>query len=155
MFENMSEKSKRNYIFEGESSLEHYEGDFVVACVDDRFSGIRDKFIKSLGVEHYDPKTPAGGAKVFSSPFEATDTEHYLSELARSIRLHLSKKVMLFAHHDCGAYGGFSNFDNDEDKELEFHRSEHEKAVGVIKERFPDIGVETYFIDNRGIVKTN
>jgi hypothetical protein len=156
MLENMTEtKSKREYVFQGESSLEHYEGDFVVACVDDRFSKVREDFLNSLGIEHKDPKTPAGGAKVFSSPFKESDREHYLDELAISIRLHHSKKAILFTHHDCGAYGGFSNFSNDKDKEYEFHVSEHRKAAEAIKERFPDIEVETYFIDDKGIVKTS
>ena len=154
--ENMAEqKLKREYVFTQESSLEHYEGDFVVACVDDRFSKVREDFLESLGVEHKDPKTPAGGAKVFSSPFKESDTEHYLDELAISIKLHHSKKAILFAHHACGAYGGFQSFDNDAEKELAFHVAEHKKAKEVILERFPEIKVESYFFDQFGIVRTD
>ena len=146
---------EKNYVFLRESSMEHYKADaFDVSCVDDRVSESWEDFLESRGILRRDPKTPAGGAKVFSSPFKETDTEHYLSELEISIRLHHVEKVMLSTHHDCGAYGGFAKFDNDEDKELEFHRSEHEKAIKVIKERFPDLEVESYFIDDKGIMRT-
>lgn len=148
-------KSERNYVFKGESSLEHYEAPFVVACVDDRFSKIRQHFLSSLDVKRVDPKTPAGGAKVFSSPFEESDRGHYFRELEISIRHHHSKKVILFTHHDCAAYGGFGKFNNDEDEELNFHVSEHRKAAEVIKEKFPDLEIETYFIDERGVIKTS
>lgn len=146
----------REYVFLKESSLEHYKAEsFVVACVDDRFSETREDFIESLGFKHVDPKSPAGGAKVFSSPFEESDKEHYLRELAVSIKLHHVKKVMLFTHHDCGAYGGFSKFNNNPNTEFEFHSQEHKKASEAIHERFPELEVETYFIDDRGIVKTS
>ena len=64
------------------------------------------------------------------------------------------ERVMLFSHHDCGAYGGFVHFGNDPAKELEFHRGEHRKAVAAIKKRFPRLKVETYFIDPDGIIET-
>lgn len=148
-------KLKREYVFLRESSLEDYESEsFVVACVDDRFKETREKFLEFLDIKHPDPKTPAGGAKVFSSPFEESDREHYFRELEISIKHHHVEKVRLFTHHDCAAYGGFAKFDNDEDKELEFHRSEHQKAIEVIKDRFPDLEVESYFIDQKGIVRT-
>ena len=151
----MSEnKSKREYVFLKESSLEHYEADFVVACVDDRFSGVRQDFLESLEIKNQDLKTPAGGGKVFSSPFEDTDTEHFFRELEISIKAHHSKKVILFTHHDCAAYGGFSKFNNDDDTELDFHVAEHRKAIDVIKKRFPDLEVESYFIDGEGIIRT-
>ena len=83
------------------------------------------------------------------------ETEHYLGQIAKSIKLHQTSRVMLFTHHDCGAYGGFVKFNNDEDEELNFHASEHRKAVEVIKEKFPDLEIETYFIDERGVIKTS
>ncbi|MDO8496679.1 MAG: hypothetical protein Q7S43_04510 [bacterium] len=151
-----NKKIKRQYIYKENSPLEHYKaGAFVVRCLDSRFWRVAKRFIKSLGLKHIDPPFPAGGAKVFSSPFDEYESEHYLGQLAKSIKLHHTEKVMLFSHHDCGAYGGFAKFDNDEDKEFNFHCSEHKKAVEVVKARFPDLEVETYFIDPKGIIKTS
>ena len=147
--------TKREYVFREKSSLSHYKaGAFVVRCIDSRFWKVAKHFVKSLGLKHIDPPYPAGGAKVFSSPFDEYETEHYLRQLAISIKLHHTEKVILFSHHDCGAYGGFANFGNSKKRELDFHRSEHTKAVKVIKDRFPDLEIETYFIDGQGVIKT-
>ena len=151
----MSEQ-KPKHIYIEESALDHYSADaFLVRCVDNRFWKVAKHFIKDLGFKHIDPKTPAGGAKVFSSPFHESDREHYLRELAVSVRLQHVTRVMLFSHHDCGAYGGFANFNNDRDVEIEHHRAEHLKGAETIKEHFPELAVETYFIDDKGIIKTS
>ena len=149
-------KAKRVYVFHEKSSLEHYKAQaYVVRCVDDRFYRAQKNFLKEEGINQLDPKTPAGGAKVFSSPIKKGDRDYNIRELEISIRLHHVKKVKLFTHHDCGAYGGFAAFDNDHDKEFLFHCKEHKKAVKYILARFPELVVETYFVDEHGIVKTN
>lgn len=150
-----NQKSKRKYVYKKKSRLVHYSADaFVVRCLDSRFWRVARRFIKKLGLKHVDPAFPAGGSKVFSTPFDKHETRHYLGQIEKSIRLHHTKRVMLFSHHDCGAYGGFSRFKDNADKELAFHRSEHRKAIKVIERRFPDLEVETYFIDQHGIIRT-
>ena len=150
------QKAKRVYVFEEKSDLDHYDADaYTVRCVDDRFWRVFKKFLKNRGIKKLDPKTPAGAAKVFSSPVKEGDKDYNLRELDISINLHHVKKVMLFNHHACGAYGGFSAFDNDPDKEFQFHASELRKAREAILQRFPNLVVETYFIDGSGIIQTN
>lgn len=147
---------KPKHIYIEKSTLDHYSADaFMVRCVDNRFWKVSKHFVKDLGFKHVDPKSPAGGAKVFSSPFEESDKDHYLRELAVSVKLHHVKRVMLFTHHDCGAYGGFGKFNNDPNVEFEFHSQEHKKAAAVIRKKFPELEVETYFMDNQGIIKTS
>ena len=153
----MAKKTKKmEYIYRQKSSRKHYSADaFVVRCLDSRFWKVAKSFIKSLGLKHIDPPFPAGGPKVFASPFDKYETEHYLGQLAISIKLHHTRKVILFSHHDCGAYGGFAHFGNNRKREFEFHHSEHARAVIVIKNRFPDLEVETHFIDEKGIIRTS
>lgn len=142
------------YIFSHPTSLDHYVADaFVVRCFDNRFWGVFHKFIKAQGMKHIDLESVAGGAKIFSSPEQEGDLDFMLRELEKSIKLHHTKKVMLFTHHDCGAYGGFMRFENSTEQELAFHKEGHRKAMEVIRGRFQNIMVETYFIDNRGIIK--
>ena len=144
-----------NYTFSHPSFLDHYTAEaFAVRCFDDRFWKAFKSFLRSQGMRHIDPESVAGGAKIFSSPEKETDRDFMLRELEKSIKLHHTKKVLLFTHHDCGACGGFGRFDNDRQKELDFHTGEHKKAREVIQTRFPDLDVETYFIDERGIVRT-
>ena len=76
-----------------------------------------------------------------------------LHEIGSSKRLHHTQKVMLFTHHDCGAYGGITYFDGSEEKELEFHIAEHKKAKDAVNTAFPEMSVESYFINQHGVVK--
>lgn len=147
----------KDYIFEYSSNLDHYTADaFVVRCFDDRFREIFEAFIKHLGTRrHFDFESVAGGAKIFSSPEQESDRGFILRELEKSIRLHHAKKVLLFTHHDCGAYGGLAKFEGDVEKEFSFHTTEHKKALAVIRERFPELSVEIYFLDAMGVVKTS
>lgn len=148
----MSEE--RKYIFQERVPLDHYVADaFVVRCFDNRFWGVFHKFIKAQGLQHIDLESVAGGAKIFSSPEQKGDRDFMLRELKKSVKLHHTKKVMLFTHHDCGAYGGFGKFENDPEKELPFHREQHEWAVNAIREVFPDMEIETYFIDANGVMR--
>lgn len=145
----------RKYEFLHPTGRRHYSADaFAVRCVDNRFWKTFGGFIRFRGYEDIDPKSPAGGAKVFSSPGHRNVREHYLQEIALSRKLHRIKRIMLFTHHDCGAYGGIQRFGGNEDKEFAFHIKEHEKARRVVRARFPKLPVETYFMDRKGVIRT-
>lgn len=145
---------EENYVFKKESSLGHYVAEaFVVRCFDDRYWKAFKHFLKSLGIKHIDPESVAGGAKIFASPDEDSDREFMLRELEKSVKLHHTKKVMLFTHHDCGAYGGFARFNSDEKSEFEFHTNELKKATEIIKKKFPVMEAESYFINKEGVMR--
>lgn len=142
------------YVFRYTTPLEHYTADvFALRCFDNRFWKTFKRFLKSLGLGHIDPESVAGGAKIFSSPEKEGDRDFMLRELEKSVRLHHAKRVMLYTHHDCGAYGGFARF-GDHEKEFQFHLEEHKNARAVIESNFPNLAVETYFIDEQGVRKT-
>ena len=144
----------RAYEFECATSIEHYTAEaFVVRCFDDRFWKVFKRFLKSKGIRHIDPESVAGGAKVLASPEQEGDRDFILRELDKSIRLHHTTKVMLFTHHDCGAYGGIAKFAGNHDDELAFHRTEHTKARAIIAARFPNLAVENYFLDDKGVMQ--
>ncbi|TSC66948.1 MAG: hypothetical protein G01um101466_837 [Parcubacteria group bacterium Gr01-1014_66] len=148
--------TQMHYVFSYPSSLGHYTAEnFVLRCFDDRFWKVFKNFLKSLGITHIDPESVAGGAKVLASPEKESDRDFLLRELEKSIMLHHTKKVLLFTHHDCGAYGGFTRFKNDWEAEFQFHTEEHQKAAKLLKKQFPDLAVETYFLDKNGVVRTN
>ncbi|MBI5152902.1 MAG: hypothetical protein HZA36_00350 [Parcubacteria group bacterium] len=145
---------QKEYVFKEDSSLEHYTADaYVVRCTDNRFRGVFKHFIKHLGFEDIDAASPPGGAKVFASPTKDEDREVALEKIRLLTPVHHIRRVVLFTHVDCAAYGGSLRFNNDEEQEFEFHSSELKRAAEVIRERFPDLAVETYFIDNKGIVR--
>lgn len=146
---------KKKYVFRLPSSLRHYEAAvFALRCFDNRFWKVFKRFMRHLGFGDIDPESVAGGAKILSSPEKEGDRDFILRELEKSTKLHHTKKVMLFTHHDCGAYGGLARFGGDEEKEFAFHVREHRKARDVIKKHFSALAVETYFIDTEGVAET-
>ena len=145
----------RKYIFRHESDFTHYTADaFVVRCFDNRFWPAFHRYIKSLGLKHIDVESVAGGAKIFSSPEKAGDRGFMLRELEKSIHLHHTKKVILFTHQDCGAYGGSARFSGDQE-EKNFHTRELRGAEEIVSKEFPNLVIETYFIDKEGIVNVH
>jgi len=145
---------EKKYIFTYSTNLNHYKAEaFTIRCIDDRFWPAFKEFLKKKKIKHLDPLSLAGGPKILASPEKLLDSDFVLRQLEKSIKLHQTKKVMLFSHHDCGAYGGFANFGNDKKKELQFHIKELQKARKKILTRFPQLIVEAYFIDKNGILK--
>ncbi|MBI3420829.1 MAG: hypothetical protein HY006_02090 [Candidatus Sungbacteria bacterium] len=142
----------QKYIFPYQTTLDHYTADaFVVRCFDNRFWRAFHAFIKQRCLEHIDLESVAGGAKIFSSPEYEADRDFMTRELAKSVKLHHTKRAMLFTHHDCGAYGGIGHFGGNREAELAFHCQEHQKARDILAASFPDLAVENYFLDEQGI----
>ena len=151
-----SQIMKKKYVFEYKAGSGHYQADiFALRCFDNRFWKTFKRFMKFCGVGDIDPESPAGGAKVFASPEYKSDRGFFFREINKSIRLHHTKRIMLFTHTDCGAYGGLKRFGGNEEKEFVFHAREHKKARRAVLKKFPNFKVETYFIDWRGIIKTS
>ncbi len=142
------------YVFKFETKPDHYGADaFAVRCFDNRFWKTFKRFIKHLQLDHIDTESVAGGAKVFASPEKESDRGFMLRELEKSIKLHHTTRVFLFTHQDCGAYGGSSRFAGNKKEEFAFHEAEHNKARKVIAKKFPDMPVDSYFIDLGGVIK--
>jgi len=145
----------RQYVFYHRTRLENYTAQAVaVICFDDRFQEAFAKYRMSLGIDHLDQVSVAGGAKTLASPEKEGDRDFLLREIQISEQLHQARKVMLFTHHDCGAYGGIARFGGDEEEELAFHVVQHKQAKEAVHTRLPEVPVESYFIDKHGIVKT-
>jgi hypothetical protein len=139
-------------IFHFDFSRETYHCDAaVVWCFDNRFElGFR-KFLKRIGVVNTDPIKIAGGAKCLSSPERESDRAFILDQIAKSIRLHGTRRAILMVHSDCGAYGGLAAFGNDAEKEARHHRDELHLAAAVVSKEFPELQVDGYFVDFEGV----
>jgi hypothetical protein len=108
-----------------------------------------------MGLFRVNPVTVAGGAKVFASPDKEQDFDYMMRELERSIDRYKSNRCLLFTHHDCGAYGGFTRFQQDVQEEFTFHQAEHQRIRTNILARFPHLRVDTFFVDTNGVIKTS
>jgi hypothetical protein len=127
---------------------------FVLCCFDARFRRVFDAFFRHVGLEYIDVVSVAGGGKILASPEEASDRDFLLREIATSRHLHNTQRILVMTHRDCGAYGGEARFQGDEEAEFSFHAAEHAKARTVLTAAFPDMLVETYFLDTHGVYRT-
>jgi|SRR3989338_4324330 len=133
-------------VLKKKSEAGHYKADAcIVWCFDDRFSPLLESFMREKQFSHIDLiKIAGGGAKDLASPADASAREYLLGQVANSIKLHHTPLVILMAHSECGAYDG--SIDEN------FYIAELKKAANVIKEKFPEISVESYFADFEGIL---
>ena len=138
-------------VFHFDAPRRHYIADAaVVMCFDLRFNLTFHKFLKSVGVRHYDLIKVAGGAKCLSSPEAESEQGFVLDQLKKSIRLHQTKRVVLMVHADCGAYGGSEAFETD-DAEATHLEAELQTATAVLRNAIPHVTVEAYFVDFHGV----
>ena len=147
---------ERKYVYTFNSPLGEYTAQaYFLRCYDDRFWKAFKHFVRDQNFSRIDQQVVAGGAKVLSSPEKEGARDFILREIAKSISLHHTSRAMLFTHYDCGAYGGLAKFNGDKDAEFVLHQQEHKKAREIVQERFPELEVETYFIDAKGVIKTS
>lgn len=106
----------------------------IVTCIDFRFQ----EYINNWILNNFQPKTfdrvaIAGG--VF-------DFDYVMKQIEASYRLHHIKKVILINHEDCGAYGGTGTPGK--------HTEDLRNAAAKIKQQFPNLEVETYYLHLNG-----
>ena len=138
--------------FHFDSPIEVYRADAaVVWCFDDRITLVVQKFLKRIGARQVDTVRIAGGAMALASPKDDFEQGFVIEQLRLSRKLHQTERVILFAHRDCGAYGGSARFQGDADAEVSFHRTELARAADLIRAALPEITVECYFADFDGV----
>ena len=123
----------------------------VVCCFDHRFDRVTRKFLRRIHIHDPDVVVVAGGAKSLATPEHDSDRDFILAQVAKSIRLHGTNRVILMLHSDCGAYGGLKAFNGDEAQESVHHRDELRHAYRVVNAAFPAVTIEGYFVDFAGV----
>lgn len=109
---------------------DHHCDAAIVTCIDFRFQAFINKWIsENLPEKTFDRVAIAGG--VF-------DFNYVLRQIEISHRLHHIKKVILINHEDCGAYG--------ESGTAEKHAEDLQNASARIKQQFPDLEVESFYL---------
>ena len=96
----------------------------------------------------------AGGAKTLASPRNDFERDFILEQIRLAISLHACRRVILMSHSDCATYGGLPRFQGDRDAEAVHHKAELRRAATLVKEQFPEVSVETYFVTFEGIFQS-
>ncbi len=124
-----------------ESSKEHYKAEAcIVWCYDARFAPLYNNFLSERGFDEskVDAVKGAGGAQALAGG-EGGDRAVALSQIAKSIKLHHTERVILMVHMDCGGYGGSKAFEDDHQKEWDHHSAALERAADLVRIEFPEI----------------
>ena len=128
----------------------------VLSCIDYRILEAERYFLslQNLGGQ-YDFTALAGASLALSGLPHPYDAEAFWDQLDISYRLHQIKKVLILDHQDCAVYKykiDPSLTDNPE-LELSTHTEYLSKAYWAIRDRYPDLNIELYFVNLNTDVK--
>ena len=128
----------------------------VLSCSDFRFLKSELSFLaeKYLG-NQYDWTALAGASLALAEFPHPADTVAFWDQLDLSYRLHHINKVIILDHQDCGAYASIIDWDLSEypERELQVHADYLNQAYWAIRDRYPDLSIELYFVTLNGSVK--
>jgi len=139
-------------IFHFNSPPEPYTADAaVLCCFDQRIRQAVTQFLQRRGILRPDMIIVAGGAKTLASPRNDFERDFILEQVRMSIRLHQTKRMFLMSHSDCATYGGLAAFDGDRAREACHHQQELQRAAALVRESFPEISTECFFVNFEGV----
>ncbi len=139
-------------VFHFRSPRENYVCDAaVIWCFDHRFDVVFRNFLERIYVMNPDVIKIAGGSKCLASPGNDVERDFILNQIRTSMRLHATKRVLLMAHSDCGAYGGLAAFGNDAQREADHRQRELAQATKNLLTAIPGLEVRSYFMDFEGV----
>jgi carbonic anhydrase len=123
----------------------------VLCCFDQRIRLAVNKFLQKQGILRPDMIVVAGGARTLASPRNDFERDFILEQVRMSILLHKTERIFLMSHSDCATYGGLAAFGGDRERESSHHREELRRAAELIRDRFPDLKAEAFFVNFEGI----
>ncbi|NTW27102.1 MAG: hypothetical protein HGA36_02135 [Candidatus Moranbacteria bacterium] len=135
IFENAEEIFMANMPYRFKDEI--YCDGAIVACLDFRFRReTRSCARESLNIPVFDLIGLPGSSKRL---LENSETGWKGIDVAYT--KHGCKKIVLFHHSDCAAYGGLKKFDGDHIAEESMHRGELRKLKKRITDKYPDVEV--------------
>lgn len=130
--------------FHFDSPREVYTADAcVITCFDARFDLAVRKFLKRRGIVLFDHVKLPGSAKPWAGQVDG-DGDFLLRAVRTSMRLHCSKRAVIIAHNDCGAYP---------DVPPAIVAADASCAAAFLRKAEPSLTVEPYFADFDGIYR--
>src|SRR5215470_4919124 len=139
-------------VFHFDSPPEQYVADAaVLCCFDQRIRLAVYKFLQKQGILRPDMIVVAGGARTLASPRNDFERDFILEQVRMSILLHRTERIFLMSHSDCATYGGLAAFGGSPEQERSHHQQELQRAAQLVRERFPDVRVECFFVNFEGV----
>ena len=128
----------------------------VLSCIDFRILEAERYFLslQNLG-NQYDFTALAGASLALSGVPHQADAQAFWDQLDLAYRLHHIQKVIILDHQDCGAYTDKIDpeLSNDPAREQLVHAEYLNKAYWEIRDRYPQLNIELYFVTLNAEVK--
>lgn len=129
----------------------------VLSCIDFRPLEAERYFLSLQNLGNQYDWTALGGASLALTGFpHKADTEAFWDQLDLSYRLHHIQKVMIFDHQECTAYASKLDpeLSKDPEREQQVHADYLNQAYWAIRQRYPDLNIELYFVTLNAEVKS-
>jgi hypothetical protein len=129
----------------------------VLSCIDYRVLEAERYFLSLQNLGNlYDMTALAGSSLALSGVPHQADAMAFWDQLDISYRLHHVKKVIILDHQDCAAFAYKINPQLSEDPKLELqtHQESMSRAYWAIRDKYPDLNIELYFVSLNAEVKS-
>ncbi|MCL1462878.1 carbonic anhydrase [Argonema galeatum] len=129
---------------------------FVLSCIDFRFIEAERYFLSLKNLSNkYDLVALAGASLALSGIPHQADAQAFWDQLELSYRLHHIQKVIILDHQDCAIYADKIDPELSEnpEREQEVHTEYLSRAYWEIRDRYPDLNIELYFVTLNAEVK--
>jgi carbonic anhydrase len=129
----------------------------VLSCIDYRVLEAERYFLSLQNLGNlYDMTALAGSSLALSGVPHQADAMAFWDQLDISYRLHHVKKVIILDHQDCAAFAYKINpqISDDPKLELQTHQESMSRAYWAIRDKYPDLNIELYFVSLNADVKS-
>ncbi|PSB01224.1 carbonic anhydrase [Merismopedia glauca] len=127
----------------------------VLSCIDFPVLEAERYFLSLQNLTNqYDFTALAGASLALTGLPHPADAQAFWDQLELSYRLHHIQKVIIIDHQDCTVYADKidPNLSQDPAKEQEVHTQYLSKAYWAIRDRYPDLNIELYFLTSKAEV---
>jgi carbonic anhydrase len=129
----------------------------VLSCIDYRVLEAERYFLSLQNLGNlYDMTALAGSSLALSGVPHQADATAFWDQLDISYRVHHIKKVIILDHQDCAAFSYTINpqLTDDPKLELQTHQESMSRAYWAIRDKYPDLNIELYFVSLNADVKS-
>jgi hypothetical protein len=121
----------------------------VLGCIDFEILEAERYFLSLQNLTNqYDLTALAGASLALASIPHSADAQAFWDQLELAYRLHHIQKVIIIDHEDCSVYSDKIDPDltQNQGKEQQVHSQYLSKAYWAIRDRYPDLNIELYFL---------
>lgn len=125
----------------------------LLSCMDYRLTDDTISYMSEHGLNGRYDHVSLAGASLAAVSNTLHWSETFWDHLDIAIKLHRVHKLIVLDHRNCGAYRMVYGKDLSGDEELAAHREQATKLRAAVKQRRPEITVETLLMDLDGTVR--